>query len=490
MSGRSGWALVSAAALVVAVWAVVGRRSLWFDELFGLHAALRPWADFVRFVRDHDAHPPAYYLLLRAWTAVFGISELSLRALSAVLAVTTLAVLRGTVRSRLGENPGAVAVLALAASPLFLQAGTEATRYALLTLLYWAAARDACSAVEGNPRFRWRLALLGTLLLYTHYLGVVLVASLAAFAWWEGGRRGLQTAAAAFSVSGVLFAPWLPVLWHHLSAGRFDPPWRPAFPATLPLQVLHVVGFGGRVAGTASYFSVSQAPLWAEVLLAVPVALVVGTGLRVLRERSPGLARLVACCAGLPAAALLGVSVVRQSMVAYPRYFVFGLPFLAVAVGSLAGGLSTRASRVLAACCGAALVALSVASVGLWGSNLTEGMGDRRALAAQLRERLQPGDAVLVYPRWESVGVEYYVPELRDRYVALRSEWTDQGLRELREQVRVAADAGRVWVVQGFPVPPAAFEAVYRQLARTHRVAYFGEFDGLRLTLFVRRAAR
>jgi len=487
---RSGRALVLAALLVSGVWLVTGGRSLWFDELFALHAALRPWGDFVRFVRDHDAHPPAYYLLLRAWTAVFGISELSLRALSVVLAVTTLAILRATVRSRLGEDAAAAAVLALGASPLFLQAATEATRYALLTLLYWAAARDAASAVEGNARFPWRLAVLGTLLLYTHYFGAVLVASLAAFAWWEGGRRGLRTAAAAFSVSGVLFAPWLPVLWHHLSAGRFDPPWRPALPATLPLQVLHVVGFGGRVGGTASYFSASQAPVWVEVALAVPVALVVGTGLRVLWERSPGLARLAACSAGLPAAALLGVSLVRQSMVAYPRYLVFALPFLAVAVGSLSGGLSTRGSRVLAACCGAALVALSVGSLGLWGSNLTEGMGDRRALAAQLRARLQAGDAVLVYPRWESAGLEYYVPELRDRYVALRSEWTDRGLRELREQIRVAANAGRVWVVQGFPIPPVAFEAVYRQLARTHRVAYFGEFDGLRLTLFVRRAAR
>lgn len=490
MSDRSRWALLSAAALPLAVLVLVGGRSLWFDELFGLHAALRPWGDFVRFVRDHDVHPPAYYLLLRVWTRVFGISELALRALSAVLAVATLVVVRGRVRQRVGEAPAAVAVLALAASPLFLQAATEATRYALLTLLYSAAAWDAVSAVEKDARFPWRLAVLGTLLLYTHYLGAVLVASLAAFAWWEGGRRGLRTAAAAFSVSGVLFAPWLPVLWHHLSAGRFDPPWRPALPATLPLQLLHVTGFGGRVAGTASYFSVSQAPLWAEVVLAVPVAVVVGLGVRTLWGRSLGLARLVACCAGLPAAALLGVSVVRQSMVAYPRYFVFALPFLAVAVGSLAGGLSTRGSRVLAACCGAALVALSVWSLGLWGSNLTEGMGDRRALAAALRGKLRAGDAVLVYPRWESVGVDYYVPELHRRYLALAPGWTDQELRVLREEVRVVAGAERVWVVQGFPIPPAAFEAIYRQLARTHRVAYFGEFDGLRLTLFVRRAAR
>jgi hypothetical protein len=44
--------------LAVGVWSLVAGRSLWFDELFALHAAsLSPW-ELLRFVRDHDAHPP------------------------------------------------------------------------------------------------------------------------------------------------------------------------------------------------------------------------------------------------------------------------------------------------------------------------------------------------------------------------------------------------------------------------------------------------
>lgn len=485
---RSGRALVLSGLLVGAVWLVTGGRSLWFDELFGLHAALGPWAELVRFVRDHDTHPPAYYVLLRGWTGVFGASERALRALSGVLALGTLAVLRGLAREHLGDRPAALAVVALVASPLFLQASAEATRYSLLTLLYAWAARETVRASGDDPRPRWRLAALGALLLYTHYLGAVLAGSLAAFALWEGRR--LRGAAASLLVSGLAFAPWLPVLWYHLSAGRFDPPWRPALPPTLPLQLLHVVGFGGRVAGTASYFSLSAASPWIEALLALPVAVLLAAGFWSLWRRSPTLGRLAACCAGLPTLVLLAVSVARGTMVAYPRYFVFTLPFLALAVGSMAGAPLGRVGRAVAGLSGAVVVALAAGSLAWWGGNLTEGMGDRRALAGALRARVQARDALLVYPRWELTGVEYYLPELRGRAVALRSEWTQEALQALRGQVEHAAASDRVWVLQGFPISPGAFEAVYRRLARTHRVAYFGEFDGLRLTLFVRRVPR
>jgi 4-amino-4-deoxy-L-arabinose transferase-like glycosyltransferase len=478
---------VVSAAVVAAVWLFTAGRSLWFDELFAVYAALRWWPELLRFVRDHDAHPPAYPLLLQAWAGLFGSSERAVRALSGVLGVGTLAAVRALARERLGSQAAALAVSALAASPLFLQASAEATRYALLTFLYVWAAREAVRARWESSGLPWRLAVLGALLLYTHYLGAVLAASLAVFALWEARWKGLARVGGALAAAAVAYAAWLPVLWHHVAAGRFDPPWRPALPPLLPLQVLHVVGFGGRVAGTASYFSLSSAPPAVELALGAPVVGLVGLGLWSLWIHVPTLGRLVACCAGLPAAALFAASVVRGSMVAYPRYFVFTLPFLALAVGSLAGGRLPRAAQVAAGLCGLAVLGLAVGSVGLWAGNLTQGMGDRRALAAQLRAKLAEGDAVLVYPRWELVGLEYYLPELRGRYVALPSEWTEAAVEALRAQVRKQAASARVWVVQGFPVAPGAFEGIYRQLARTHRVAYFGEFDGLRLTLFVRR---
>lgn len=480
-------ALILAGLLVAGVWGVLGARSLWFDELFAWKVASQPWREVVRYVQDHDAHPPLYYALLKAWKSLFGDSERALRALSAVLAVLSLAVLRAVARVRVGERAGAVGVLALVASPLFLQVSVEATRSALLALTYLLAARATLQVLEGRRSARLQLALAATALLYTHALGAVLAGSLVLFSAWQGRLSGLRSVAGPLAVSALAFVPWLPVLLHHLQAGRFDPPWRPALPPTLPLQVVHVIGFGGRTLGTAGYFSLSSAPAWLEGVLAVPVLVVLAAAFSATWKRDRALGRLAACAVLVPAALLLAASVWKQSMVAYPRYFAFTLPLLALCVGSLGATPLTRGWRATVVVCGAAVVGLALASLASLAAKPTEGEGDRRALAAELTRRLRPVDVVLV-SRWESVGLDYYVPALRGVAVRLASEWTAEGLAEVRTQVHEASAAGRVWVVQGFPFPPGAFEAVYRQLAATHRVSYFGEFDGVRLTLFVRRS--
>ncbi len=507
-----GWdsrrALALGGFVVAAAWVLLGGRSLWFDELFSLHAASllrtlpqRPAqlttpeqgtspdreqpGGLVRFVRDHDAHPPLYYVLLRVWTGAFGPSERAVRALSGLLAVLTLLVVRDVARHGLGDGAAGLAVVAVAASPLFLQASVEATRYALLTFLYVVCAREVVGLVGGHGA-PWRLAASAGLLLYTHYLAAVLLGALVLFAAWERRRTGLGAVAGPLVLAALAFSPWLPVFLHHVREGRFDPPWRPPLPPTLPLQVLHVVGFGGRVFGTASYFTTSTAPGWLELLLALPVALLVGLGLVAAWRQSPRLARLVACGAGVPSAALLGASLWKQSMVAYPRYFVFAVPFLALAVGAVGAARPARPGRVVRAAAAAAVLALAVASLWALAANPTQGVGDRRSLAQELRVRLQPGD-VVVASRWESLGLLYYLPEVRGGLVQLPSTWTQRGREDARRVVSRSAAVRRVWMVQESHLPPGAFQVTYRQLARTHRVTYFSEFDGVRLTLFVRR---
>ena len=60
----SGWVLVGMVAVGAAArlwWAVANVSS--FDESFTAMAARRPFGDLLRFLRDHDAHPPLDYLI-------------------------------------------------------------------------------------------------------------------------------------------------------------------------------------------------------------------------------------------------------------------------------------------------------------------------------------------------------------------------------------------------------------------------------------------
>jgi len=481
--------LAAGAVLLAGVLLLVGDRSLFFDELFAAHAASLPVRDLLRFVYRHDAHPPLYYLLLKAWTALFGSAEVNLRALSALIGLGLLWAtqrLAASIRPAAGPWAGAVLITA----PLFLYASVEATRYTLLTCLYTWAALETLHIVRDPGRPPWLLAGLFAGLAYTHYLGLLCCAALALFTLGQGRcvvRRVFQSAGAA----ALLFLPWLPVLWHHVLDGRMNPPWRGPLPATLPLQILHLVGFGGRAFGAASMYLHPSAPSALQLLLSLPVLAV---GLLSAGSVCPvdrRLASLLAWCAGVPTAVLFGVSVWTGSLVAYPRYFVFVLPFWAVAVGIASSEARTwpRRRQVLGALSLAALLVLSLVSLADFATRPTAGSGDRKALAAYLRTYVRPGDAVLIYPRWEHLSLRYYAPDLPARIVAFGS-WRDDPdpFVHGRWIGRMGAAHGRVWIVEWPPMPPELFDATYRRLARTHRVREYREFDGIRVTLFVRRS--
>src|SRR6266699_1987242 len=64
-------------------------RSFWFDEAFSWRLIEFPlWDMVVRTARDN--HPPLYFLVLKAWAAIFGASPGALRSLSVVLGGVTI----------------------------------------------------------------------------------------------------------------------------------------------------------------------------------------------------------------------------------------------------------------------------------------------------------------------------------------------------------------------------------------------------------------
>jgi 4-amino-4-deoxy-L-arabinose transferase-like glycosyltransferase len=67
----------------------IGFSDFWSDEIYTksmLHGNL---SDFYSMFKN-DLHPPLYYLGLRLFTAVFGLSEISLRAFSVVGILATM----------------------------------------------------------------------------------------------------------------------------------------------------------------------------------------------------------------------------------------------------------------------------------------------------------------------------------------------------------------------------------------------------------------
>ena len=237
-----------AAALAVRLWRL-DESCLWFDELFGLHAARHAWAELPRFVALDLVHPPLFYLLLKVWAAAGGESVWWLRllpALTSSLALVPLALLARELRMR--ASAAAIAVALAAASGFLVKYAQEVRMYAPLVLLascsLWLLARfcrardtdagarggggaagrdddaagqggDAAGAIRERRARRAALAALtaaNLLLVYTHYFGWLLVAlELAFVAAWARDR--LKPFAASVALVAVCFAPWAWAVW-------------------------------------------------------------------------------------------------------------------------------------------------------------------------------------------------------------------------------------------------------------------------------------
>jgi hypothetical protein len=369
--------------------------------------------------------------------------------------------------------------------------------YPLLMAFFALAAAEVLRLRDRGPGFPWLLAVALAGLLYTHYLGMLLVAALGVAALWSGlsagqagGRAAIRPFVLALAAAALVFAPWVPILLAHVLDGRMTPPWRGPLPADTPLQALHLVGFGGRTFGTAGYYFLPSAALGTQLLLAAPVVALLALGGAALLRTNAASARLIAACVGIPVLGLFGVSLWTGSFIAYPRYFSFVMPFVAVGLAALIirVGTSGRHFRAVAAGLLSIAVVLSVGSLSDFSSDPTRGTTDWKAAAAFLEARVRPGDAVAVYPRHTEVPLGYYLRGQRAAWVALPTDWEDpQATGAAQATDRLAAGFDRIWMVTRHPMPPGGFEATLRRASRTHTVADFGDFGEVRVTLFTRR---
>lgn len=107
-------------------------QSLWLDEAISANVVKNySHQNIITQFSPSDFHPPLYYLVLKAWTSVFGYSEFSLRLPSVIFSILTILL----VFKYFGFWPS----LLLAANPLYLYYSQEARMYSLATLLVFSA---------------------------------------------------------------------------------------------------------------------------------------------------------------------------------------------------------------------------------------------------------------------------------------------------------------------------------------------------------------
>ena len=164
------------------------------------------WGEYLDNLFAHEDSPPLYFAVIRAWSFVFGISEVRLRLFSAAAGLLAVGLFFGLARRLLPTAHALAGTLILAVHPFAVEYSREARPYALVLLLAVAALRLLWVIGPGGGAW-WHRALfvaVNAALLYTHYhTAFFLAAEALAFLLVWRRPAGLLWLGAA----GALFLP-------------------------------------------------------------------------------------------------------------------------------------------------------------------------------------------------------------------------------------------------------------------------------------------
>lgn len=164
------WPLIAmSATYLIIMWFSIG-QSVWFDEGYSITLAHRPVGELLALTAV-DAHPPFYYLLLKAWASMFGWSEYALRSLSAIAAALTVGTVFLIVRKLFTVRTALIVLPILVFAPFALRYGYEIRMYAIASLIGALATLVLVYARERTSVKLWALyAVLVALGMYTLYM--------------------------------------------------------------------------------------------------------------------------------------------------------------------------------------------------------------------------------------------------------------------------------------------------------------------------------
>lgn len=445
----------------------LGDKPFWLDELASLHRATISPHDLVAQSLQ-SKHYPSYFLLL--WlVAKLGVSQFLLRLPSAVFGAVNAALVAAMGREAAGPRAGIAAGLLMALSPFDVQYGQEARSYTLVACLILVAllgllclARDPGSAAlplrsAQAPRLAWLCYGAGTasaLCVLNVAVPWLLAANLGALAI----ARNAGAARRAFLrnwaiVQGGVLAVWLPwiVAVYVASKGTVlrGENWAPPESLATIWSILAPVYFH-RISAFIT-FDLEPAAIPGLSLVIAALAL---CGVWRLRHARGVFAVIVCAVLVLP---LLLLSVSLAAPVLAPRYFTWGAgPFFVLAGAGLAGLRGWRFAGSAAV-----LGALCLINLSPYYADETKPRWD--LLAAQLAEKAQPGDLVLLNDWHAAYVLTAFAPRAGLDLGHIKLSWNAS---------KVAAPPGHdVWAVfgrtgQGEMQTPEAYLATLSALGR------------------------
>lgn len=384
--------LISLAVLVPWYW----RPSFWTDEAATASAVGRSWPELFTMLGRIDVVHGAYYVIVKAVTDAFGISEITMRAPS-VLAGAGTVFLTAVIGRRLGGPlVGLLAGLVLLFLPRFEYAATDGRSYAL-SVLFSTASVLALLRLRDTGRARYALgfAFFSTLATALSFYCVTLLAVLAVVLVMDPALRRRWKALLISAAPAVVTAGMLAMA---ASAQAFQVAWLPKVDAATVLDVFFLQWFGD---GTVwPRVPLTTPVIWQEAV-STPALCLLGlvtiTAAVITGDRR--VTRFLLLWVFLPTALIIGASWALGTSYYLPRYLSFTLPGVALLMALGLAGLARRGTtgRRTAALLMALIAGLGVLSLSSQRSTFDRAYNDDFKFISYVMSReARPGDAFAV----------------------------------------------------------------------------------------------
>lgn len=151
-------------------------ESLWFDELFSTAFFMDDFEGLKKLI-NKDLHPPLNYILWYYWNSVFGDSEISIRILSVLFGLGSVALTYFLAARFTSKNNALLASLLLAISPVHIWYSQEPGKYSPFIFLTLATVYFFERAwFDSSSKRLWLMYFLSaTLLLLLHFYGGLII---------------------------------------------------------------------------------------------------------------------------------------------------------------------------------------------------------------------------------------------------------------------------------------------------------------------------
>ncbi len=447
-------------------------KPFYVDEIVTITVASQPLASMGSVMRQIDASPALYPVLLHGWLTLAR-TDAWVRGLSALFGILAVVVVYEIGRRRFGIGTALGAAFVAAIAPAHVHYAQYVRGYSLFTLL---ASLQLLLFLEWfarpQPLSRTRFGafvLVTAACFYTHYLALLLLPVEGVFVLWHFRTRArVLRWTGAVCLALIVFLPGVPLLLHNVAFDRIRNQDRPLPPPVYRLipDLVGELSLGQRPLGFSDA-SLRRTVLAGGAVL-FPTLLVLGVRDGWRRDREATILLLAAAI--LPIALYVGSG---RRLVAV-RFFV---PFMAGYLVLLGNGLAVIGTVWRTTVAGLLTLLCAVPLAHFYAS--FQWSYDHRAVAAAIAARWRSGDVLLFVHPYEALYYRWYLGPEAPMEGLVFTVLDDQGTyvikpppmdpESARPRVLEAAERyDRMWVIgqsiRSFASDPAAEERLFEWL--------------------------